>query len=58
MKKTYIQPEVELISLASMEDFLDASPGSVSTPGSWGGDGVGDNGDGFADDNTGSGRWE
>ena len=26
MKKTYIQPEAELLSLASLEDFLDASP--------------------------------
>ena len=58
MKKTYIQPEVELISLASMEDFLDASTDSVSTPGSWGEDGVGDGGDGFADGNSSSGRWE
>ena len=26
MKKAYIQPEVELLSLASLEDFLEASP--------------------------------
>ena len=58
MKKTYIQPEAKLISLASMEDFLDASTDSVSTPSSWVGDGVGDGGDGFADDNSSSGRWE
>lgn len=25
MRKAYIQPEAELISLASLEDFLDAS---------------------------------
>ena len=39
MKKAYIQPEAELLSLASLEDFLDASTTS-STPDEWGdGDG-------------------
>lgn len=45
MKKAYIQPEAELLSLASLEDFLDASTSST-TPGEWGNEG----GDDFADD--------
>ena len=32
MKKAYIQPEAELLSLASLEDFLTAS---TSTPDDW-----------------------
>lgn len=48
MKKAYIQPEVELLSLASFEDFLDASQTSSTDP-SWGDENVGDGGNDFED---------
>ena len=52
MKKAYIQPEAQLFSLASLEDFLDASTSST-TPGEWGDENVGDGGNDFEDD----GKW-
>lgn len=42
MKKAYIQPEVEVLSLTSLEDFLNAS---TSVPKDWG-----DTEDDFEDD--------
>ena len=48
MKKAYIQPEVELLSLAALEDFLEASTGE-STPGEWGDENVGSGGNDYSD---------
>lgn len=37
MKKTYIQPELELLTVSSLESFLDLSPVEGVTENSFGG---------------------
>lgn len=49
MKKAYIQPEAELLTLSSLEDFLTASTGE-DTPGEWGDENVGGGGNDYADE--------
>ena len=48
MKKVYIQPEAQLLSLAALEDFLAASPDlEGETNPSWGDENVGGGGDDY-----------
>ncbi|MEE0927896.1 MAG: hypothetical protein UIG59_01775 [Acutalibacteraceae bacterium] len=53
MKKAYIQPEIELLTVSALEDFLVASPaeGTAVVGGSEAGDTWLDDGDNYAPGN-------